>query len=162
MEILGYQVTDTIGFVLGEQGKDYVYTEASALHLLTKMRNLVPGAKFKLVPILTGDMKNPVFEHHISQDGDTLRCINISTAHLSPQDIECLDTKVDKDICLKREHGYLIVLGEDKWLLSCEGYSKATLRILEHCYDAGYRLVQFDGAAPQYDVFTAFELENAN
>lgn len=93
----------------------------------------------------------------ISCTEEKYECIGISTAHLTDKDLLQLDVLADDDDCnmiMKRSTGWFIKLyPEAEANLTYASMSNDFHHILQEAHKAGFRLVEFDSDASQYDCF---------
>lgn len=91
---------------------------------------------------------------------DTYKCIAVSTGHLSVLDREKLDFRAndnDDPMVMARSYGWFLKLYPDAEPNQDSTFSPEFQRLVQTCFEAGYRMIEFDGDAPELDGFDVEE-----
>ena len=162
--IIGYQVQDQHGNNWAGRPANFILTESSAMDDLALTRSSNKNIKYKVVGVLQGDIANPVFEDELTLTKDRYSCIGICTSHLSQLDRVSLDEEskpINFNMIASRETGWLVKLHDEHCLREdYKSFSDSFFNILLNVHKAGYRMIEFDSDASEYDCFPLFELES--
>lgn len=99
-------------------------------------------------------------EKELAATEDNYKVIGISTCHLSKADQVSLDELAQDEQCnmvMKRDTGWFVKLYEEKEYNDGHAVSDNLKALLGFCFNAGYRMIEFDADASQYEYLTLYQ-----